>query len=529
MIPCALYLRYSSDRQNERSPEDQEAVCRPFMEQRGYTVIAVYVDRAKSGASVHERHDFQRMLRDAKAGLFKAVCAETTSRYGRDEEDRAAARKRLTFAGVTIMTQADGVVSRVVDGIKAVMDAHQLEDLKTMIRRGMAAVIRDGRHNGGMAYGYKPIPGKPGELEIVEDKAEIVRRIFREYVAGATPRTIAARLNADGIPGPRTSYWRASTINGHTERRTGILQCELYTGRLIWNRAYRVCDPDTGKRVWRFKPESEWQRNEAPHLRIIDDETFEAAQRNRRQRARMHRRDQRRPKRLLSGLLRCGACEAGMSKHDVDHGRPRIVCTRMIESKTCENRRRYYLDEIERVVVGGLRAELGTREAVSYYVRCYNEERRRASAGGANARLELQRRLATVDRQIATAVQAVIEDRITREEADVHLPALRARRAELAAQLAMLEAPPAVIRLQPTAVDNYLRDLARLEEVVNADLAEGDEGAAKVIRSLIQTVTIMPTERGRAPGIIVRGRLESLLGSGSFTECATVGGRGGAG
>jgi hypothetical protein len=93
----------------------------------------------------------------------------------------------------------------------------------------------------------------------------------------------------------------------------------------------------------------------------------------------------------------------------------------------------------------------------------------------------------------------------------------------------MLEAPPAVIRLQPTAVDNYLRDLARLEEVVNADLAEGDEGAAKVIRSLIQTVTIMPTERGRAPGIIVRGRLESLLGSGSFTECATVGGRGGAG
>jgi site-specific DNA recombinase len=73
MIPCALYLRYSSDRQNERSPEDQEAVCRPFMEQRGYTVIAVYVDRAKSGASVHERHDFQRMLRDAKAGLFKAV------------------------------------------------------------------------------------------------------------------------------------------------------------------------------------------------------------------------------------------------------------------------------------------------------------------------------------------------------------------------------------------------------------------------------------------------------------------------
>ena len=60
-----------------------------------------------------------------------------------------------------------------------------------------------------------------------------MRRIFREYIAGDTPRAIAARLNAEGIPPPRKYYWRASTINGHTKRRTGILQCELYIGRLI--------------------------------------------------------------------------------------------------------------------------------------------------------------------------------------------------------------------------------------------------------------------------------------------------------
>jgi site-specific DNA recombinase len=529
MNPCALYLRYSSDRQNECSPEDQEAVCRPYMERLGFTVAAVYVDRAKSGASVHERADFQRMLRDAKTGLFKAVCAETTSRYGRDEEDRAAARKRLTFCGVAIYTPVDGIVSRMMDGIKAVMDAHQLEDLKVMIRRGMSAVIRDGRHNGGSAYGYDCIPGKPGELEIVSEKAEIVRRIFREYTAGDTPRTIAARLNAEGVPPPRNAYWRASTINGHTQRRTGILQCELYCGRLIWNRAYRVRDPDTGQRVWRYKPENEWQRGEAPHLRIIDDDTFEAAQRIRAKRARTHRRDRQRPKRILSGLLRCGCCNAGMSKRDVDHGRPRIVCTRMIESKTCDNRRRYYLDEIERIVVGGLRAELGTREAVAYFVRCYSVERRRASASGTSARRELQDQLATVDRRIALAVAAVIEERITREEADIHLPALRARRAELAAQLAAIDEPPAAINLQPAAVDSYLRDLDRLEDVINADLAEGDDGAAKSIRSLVDTVTIMPAERGSPPGVIVRGRLESLLGLDPFQKGSHFGGEGGAG
>ena len=533
MIPCALYLRYSSDRQNERSPEDQEAVCRPYMERLGFVVVAVYVDRAKSGATVHERTDFQRMLRDAKAATFKAVCAETTSRYGRDEEDRAAARKRLTFAGVAIHTPADGVVSRVVDGIKAVMDAHQLEDLKMMIRRGMSAVLRDGRHPGGMIYGYRSVPKLPdeprGDLQIVPEQAEIVRRIFREYIAGDTPRRIAARLNAEGVPPPRKIYWRASTINGHTARKTGILQNELYCGRLIWNRAYRVRDPDTGQRIWRHNPESEWQRGKSEHLRLIDDATFETAQRIRAKRSRATRRDQQRPRRILSGLLRCGACEAGMSKKDIDQGRPRIVCTQMREAGTCGNRRRYYLDDIERMVVGGLRAELGTREAVAYFIRCYNEERRRSASGAVSARNDLQGQLATVERQIARAVQAVIEDRITREEADAHLPPLRARRAELAAQLVAIEEPPAVISLAPAAVDAYLRDLDHLEEVVNADLADGDDGAAKAIRSLVDTVTIMPTEAPEPLGIIVRGRLESLLGLRSFMEGHAVGGPGGAG
>jgi site-specific DNA recombinase len=539
MIPCALYLRYSSDRQNERSPEDQEAVCRAYMERQGYVVVAVYVDRAKSGATVHERTDFQRMLADAKSGLFQAVCAETTSRYGRDEEDRAAARKRLTFHGVTIMTPVDGVVSRLTDGIKAAIDAHQLEDLKVMIRRGMAGVIRDGRHAGGSIYGYRTVPGLPGvkgkrdsgrgKLEIVEAEAAIVRRIFHDYLGGATPRAIAARLNAENMPAPRGAYWRASTINGHTRRKTGILQCELYCGRLIWNRAYRVRDPDTKQRVWRYRPDSEWQRSAAPHLRIIEDETFDAAQRLRGVRSRMTRREQQRPKRLLSGLLRCGVCEAGMSKKDIDHGRPRIVCTRMIESRTCGNSRRYYLDDIERIVVGGLRAELGTRDAIAYFLECYNGERRRSAAGSLATRSTIEDELVTIERRISHAVAAIIEERITREEAEAHLPALRARRAELAARLVTIQKPPAVITLQPAAVDSYLRDLARLEDVVNRDLADGDDGAAKAIRALVDSVTIMPTPAGTVPGIIVRGRLNSLLGLGPFQDGSYFGGEGGAG
>jgi site-specific DNA recombinase len=71
--------------------------------------------------------------------------------------DRAAIRKRLRFAGVTIMTPADGVVTDLTDGIRAVIDSQYLDDLKHATRRGMAGVIRDKRHAGGKAYGYTPV------------------------------------------------------------------------------------------------------------------------------------------------------------------------------------------------------------------------------------------------------------------------------------------------------------------------------------------------------------------------------------
>lgn len=75
-----------------------------------------------------------------------------------------------------------------------------------------------------------------GEREIEPTEAAIVGRIFREYVAGVAPKAIARRLNMDGISGPFGGSWSPSTIRGNAKRGTGILNNELYIGRLIWNR-----------------------------------------------------------------------------------------------------------------------------------------------------------------------------------------------------------------------------------------------------------------------------------------------------
>lgn len=111
----------------------------------------------------------------------------------------------------------------------------------------------------------------------------------------------------------------------------------------------------------------------------------------------------------------------------------------------------------------------------------------------------------------------------------MHLPPLRQRRAELAVELAAIGAPPNVVALRPAAVDSYLRDLEHLDEVINADLAAGDDGAARTIRGMIDTVTVIPTSAGSVPGIIVRGELGRLVGLDAFQKGSYFGGNGGAG
>lgn len=106
-------------------------------------------------------------------------------------------------------------------------------------------------------------------------EAVIVRRIFTEFAAGVSPRRIAVALNNDVVPGPLGRAWGDTTIRGHVCRGTGIVNNELYVGRLTWNRLRYVKDPSTG-RVSRINPRSEWITTEVPELRIIDEGLWHA-------------------------------------------------------------------------------------------------------------------------------------------------------------------------------------------------------------------------------------------------------------
>ena len=94
-----------------------------------------------------------------------------------------------------------------------------------------------------------------------------MRRIFRDFATGISPRRIAMASNKEGVPGPLGRMWGGTTIRGHVSRGTGLINNELYVGRLIWNRQRYIKDPSTGKRVSRLNPREDWITTEVPELR----------------------------------------------------------------------------------------------------------------------------------------------------------------------------------------------------------------------------------------------------------------------
>ena len=123
------------------------------------------------------------------------------------------------------------------------MNALFLKDLADKTRRGIRGRVELGKSGGGLCYGYQVRrvislgdPAATGDREIVQVQAEVIRRIFRDYAAGVSPKALTKRLNGERCSGPNGKPWNPSTIHGNPARGTGILNNELYVGRLVWNR-----------------------------------------------------------------------------------------------------------------------------------------------------------------------------------------------------------------------------------------------------------------------------------------------------
>lgn len=523
MLRIALYARFSSENQRDASIEDQLRQCRERAEREGWTVVETYSDRAISGSSMI-RAGIQNLLADAQMGRFDMVLSEALDRISRDQEDVAAVFKRLRFAGIPIVTLSEGEINELHVGLKGTMNALFIKDLAIKTHRGQRGRVENGKAGSGRAaYGYRVIHqldanGEPirGERAIVEKQAEIVRRIFREYASGRSPKEIAFQLNREGVPGLRNRPWIDATIRGNPVAGTGILNNELYAGVLVWNRQRFIKNPETGTRVSRVNPESAWIRTEVPHLRIVDDALWQAVRERQRgisalygpnlantregRAKRLHLTN--RPVTLLSGLLTCGCCGGRISMVMTD----RYACRNHLRKGICDNGRTIRRDEIEARVLAGLKEKLVSSEAVAEAVRAYAKETNRLNRDRRAQAETDQKALQKIERAIA-GIMAAIEDGMYQPTMKARMAELERDKAEIAARMA--QAPADVPDVHPNIASVYRRNVERFTEALNDP--DGGREAAEALRSLIGEIVLTPGPKRGEVHAELRGELMGIL------------------
>lgn len=340
-LRIAFYGRYSSDMQREESIDAQLRYCKEEIRNTPeYALVAVYYDEAKSG-KFDKRDDFQRMMEDAKDGKFDIIIVHKFSRFARNKYDSVLYKKKLRELGIRVISATqkidDTPEGQMTESIIEALDEYYSANLAGEVIKGMRENALKGKSTGGPApLGYKH--GADGKLEIDDEKAPIVRKIFDMCFHGHGYFSIANTLNERGL---RTMYGKP-----FGSRSIGVI---LSNEKYIGTYTYEIS-----------KEEIITIKNNHPP--IIDLMTWEAVQRIRKERTkpRLHKSKVIYP---LTGKMYCAECNETYSgaggKYSGSKGQfYNYYNCRNVRYKTCTNKavnkeklEKYLCDHILNVIL----------------------------------------------------------------------------------------------------------------------------------------------------------------------------------
>ena len=498
-MKAAIYCRYSSEKQSIASLDDQERNCRLRADREGWTLTAVYQDAAISG-SRNDRPGYRALLDAAEDGAVAVILVDDLSRLSRDSVEQERVIRRLEFDGVRVVGVSDGYDShqhgrKLTRGMRGLINEVYLDDLRDKTRRGLTGKALKGAAAGGRVYGYTTVQdGDDRRYQVDPAQAAVVRRIFTEFSEGLSTRTIAAQLNQEGIPSPRTTTWSFSAMYGHPQKKTGILRNRMYIGTLIWNRSLWVKDPETGIRKRRDRPRDEWIVHQDEALRIVDQELWEKVQerlnaiqertraaRTARNRGGKGARPYTRNAYLLSGLVQCSACGGPVNVI----GRDMMGCGVHKDrgDTVCANRMKVKRQHLEQRVIDGLIRHLDRDEYRQTLVAEVRSELRRLERGDERARVEQQ--LAAVQAKISRTVMAITNMAYS-EALTQALAALEEEQAGLQAHLSRLDRQVPVLVSDEQIAGMVAAQIQRLLELPRMDVERARSALGEMIAGKIK-------------------------------------------
>ena len=318
-IKVYLYTRVSTTMQIDGySLDAQKTKMKAFCDYNEYEIAGEYEDAGKSGKSIEGRIAFNQMMDDIKSGKDEVsyVLVFKLSRFGRNAADVLATLQVMQDFGVNLICVEDGIDSSkdagklMISVLSAVAEIER-ENIRVQTMEGRMQKAREGKWNGGFApYGYALIDGK---LVVNEEEAVVIRTIFDQYVnTDLGANGIAKYLENHGIHKIARQNGKNPLFDAALIRR--IIQNPVYSGKISYGR--RRTEKVHGTRnEYRQVKKDDYLLVDGLHEALVSEEVWEQAQVKVAAQAKKYEkvnRDKKEKIHLLSGILKCPVCGAGM-------------------------------------------------------------------------------------------------------------------------------------------------------------------------------------------------------------------------
>ena len=427
----AAYCRVSTDSEEQlNSYEAQKSYYTQKIEESpDWEMAGIYADEGISGTSMKKRTEFKKMITACKRGHIDLIITKSLSRFARNTVDCLETVRLLKANGIGVYFEKENIntlteSSEFLITLFSGFAQAESESLSKNVAWGKQKSAEAGK----VTFQYKKMlgyrKGADGQPEIVPEEAEIIRRIYRRYLAGCSLGQIKQELEQDNIPtAQKVERWSSAVIHN-------ILTNEKYMGDALLQKTY-ITDC-ISKKVKKNMGERPMYYVENNHPAIIPRETFDQVQKE------MTRRSSKRKvlqksgktelgkysgKYALTELLVCGECGSPYKRVTwARNGKKRIVwrCVSRLEfgTKYCHNSPTLDESRLHNAILAAMNEYAAIRQEVCPDVLAMVEEAKRAVSQAGAMLLELKKRMDAVSQE-----QSDVLDRLLANMADAELNA----------------------------------------------------------------------------------------------------------
>ena len=432
---AAIYARKSTNQSGvavaERSVTRQIKQARAYAAQKGWAVDAthVYVDDGISGAEFATRPGFLRLMNALKPRPpFQVLIMSEESRLGREAIETAFALKQLVQAGVRIFfyledreRTLDSPTDKIMLSLTTFADELEREKARQRTYDAMVQKAKAGHVTGGVVFGYDNVRQAEGPVvrRINAAEADVVRDIFQRYVAGRGMRGIAKALNEQRARCPRPrgtgpAGWAPSSV-------WAVLRRPLYRGEIVWGRTKKR--DRWGQRNRSPRDEGQWVHVDVPHLRIVSERLWQAAQARRGEARTSYLSvtqgepfgrppNHRESKYLLTGFVRCAVCGGSLIVGSRSHRTHRAFfyeCASFHRRgpQVCANSLNVPLATADDAILGEVENYVLHPKVVTRALALALDELRPGAGGVAEDRRRLQAEVQGVEKELARLTEAL--------------------------------------------------------------------------------------------------------------------------